>query len=118
MNNETIKRSEAIESIKALHNILGDAGTKAAVMALDGVPAAGEWISVKDRLPELPYDRWCSVMVNTYRKVEKRVHAMIYERAVVRGKTVERWKYCWGRIADIEPDYWMPLPDAPKEDIQ
>lgn len=74
-----------------------------------------EWISVKDRLPELPDQDWCSVMVNTAKKGNPKSRLMIYERSIIRGKRVERWKYYWDRIADELPDYWMPLPKPPEE---
>lgn len=72
-----------------------------------------EWVSVKDRLPTLPGYDHCSVMVNTAYKNNPKSCPMIYERSVVRGKRVERWKYYWDRIADEPPDYWMPLPEPP-----
>ncbi len=72
-----------------------------------------EWVSVKDRLPTLPGYDYCSVMVNTAYKNNPESCPMIYERSVVRGKRVERWKYYWDRIADEPPDYWMPLPEPP-----
>ena len=74
-----------------------------------------EWISVNERLPELPDQDWCSVMVNTAQKGNIKSRPMIYERVIIRGKRVERWKYYWDRIADELPDYWMPLPEPPKE---
>lgn len=72
-----------------------------------------EWVSVEERLPELPDRDWCSIMVITAQKNNPKSRPMIYERAVVRGKRVERWKYYWDRIADELPDYWMPLPAPP-----
>lgn len=73
-----------------------------------------EWVSVKDRLPQLPTNSdWCSIMVITTRKNDTKSRLMIYERAIVRGKRVERWKYYWDKIADELPDYWMPLPEPP-----
>lgn len=73
-----------------------------------------EWVSVKDRLPQLPTNSdWCSIMVITTRKNDTKSRLMIYERAIVRGKRVERWKYYWDKIADDLPDYWMPLPEPP-----
>ncbi len=72
------------------------------------------WISVKDRLPELPPNRdGVNRMVLTWRRGGKRTTVMFYERAVVRGKTVERWKTYWDRIDDA-PDFWMPLPEPPE----
>ena len=73
-----------------------------------------ERISAEDRLPELPDRKWCEVMVITAQKGDNKSRVMIYERAVVRGKQVERWKYRWDRIADITPDFWMPLPEPPE----
>ena len=72
-----------------------------------------EWVSVEERLPELPDRDWCSIMVITAQKNNPESRPMIYERAVVRGKRVERWKYYWDRIADELPDYWRPLPAPP-----
>lgn len=75
-----------------------------------------EWVSVEDRLPELPNGSYCSTMVLTARKGNAKSSVMIYERTVIRGKRVERWKYHWDRIADEVPDYWMPLPAPPKKE--
>ena len=72
-----------------------------------------EWMSVEEGLPTLPNYDYCSVMVNTAYKDNPKSRPMIYERATVRGKRIERWKYCWDRIADKPPDYWMPLPAPP-----
>lgn len=68
------------------------------------------WISVENETPKLPNYDYCSVTVNTWTKGDDRSFPMVYERAVVRGKRVERWKYCWNRIAYKAPDFWMPLP--------
>ena len=75
-----------------------------------------EWVSVEERLPTLPDYDYCSVMVNTAYKDDPKSRPMIYERSVVRGKRVERWKYYWDRIADELPDYWMPLPAPPEKE--
>lgn len=75
-----------------------------------------EWVSVEDELPKLPDCDKCSMMVNTARKGNPKSFPMIYERAIVRGKRVERWKYYWDRIADEPPDYWMYLPKPPTKE--
>ena len=75
-----------------------------------------EWVSVEDELPKLPDCDKCSMMVNTARKGNPKSFPMIYERAIVRGKRVERWKYYWDRIADEPPDYWMYLPEPPTKE--
>ena len=49
-----------------------------------------EWVSVEDELPKLPDCDKCSMMVNTARKGNPKSFPMIYERAIVRGKRVER----------------------------
>ena len=74
-----------------------------------------EWISVKDRLPKLPNAKWCERAVIVY--AGDRVMPMVYERAIVRGKALERWKWVWGRIYDDPQSitHWMPLPEPPKE---
>lgn len=77
-----------------------------------------QWIPVEERLPKLPDRDYCSVMVLTAYKRNPRSRPMIYERSLVRGSRVERWKYYWDRIADELPDYWMPLLCPPKEDVQ
>ena len=77
-----------------------------------------QWIPVEERLPELPKSDYCSVMVLTAYKRNPRSRPMIYERSLVRGRRVERWKYYWDRIADELPDYWMPLLCPPKEDVR
>ncbi len=74
-----------------------------------------DWISGKDRLPELPNEKYCWVCVLGYRKTSKRCIPMFYECTVVRGKSVERWKDMWDRITSETPDFWMPLPEPPKE---
>ena len=58
-----------------------------------------EWVSVEERLPELPEKDWCSKMVISCDK-NGHVAPMIWERAQVRGKMIERWKYHWDRIYD------------------
>lgn len=75
-----------------------------------------EWVNVEDELPKLPDCDKCSMMVNTARKGNPKSFPMIYERAIVRGKRVERWKYYWDRIADEPPDYWMYLPEPPTKE--
>lgn len=72
-----------------------------------------EWVSVEERLPELPKEKYCWVCVLGCRKSSKECIPMFYERTVVRGKTVERWKDVWDRITYELPDYWMPLPEPP-----
>lgn len=74
-----------------------------------------EWVSVEERLPELSEKDWCSKMVISCDK-NGHVAPMIWERAQVRGKMIERWKYHWDRIYDgAGITHWMPLPAPPGE---
>ena len=79
-----------------------------------------EWISVNDRLPEVPvksYDFGVAVIA-CYRDYlgNLQVRPLEYERATVRKKVVFRWKWMFGnRIFDGgEVLYWMPLPTPPE----
>ena len=76
-----------------------------------------EWISVKDRLPDVDKTESKFESVTVIAFVPKdRVRPMLYERAYVRGKTVRRWKWIWYRLYDgDEITHWMPLPEPPKE---
>lgn len=83
------------------------------------VPAADVaqvvWIPVTDRLPEAGTrsNGWGDVTVIATNG--KFVQPLIYERAIVRGKVVWRWKWPWDRIYDGNPvTHWMPLPEPPK----
>lgn len=79
----------------------------AAAFTLEPFP---QWVSERERKPELPDYDYCQRIVIVSFQGQKRSRAMIYERSIVRGKRVERWKYSWDKIADEIPDYWMPLP--------
>lgn len=73
------------------------------------------WIPVTDRLPEAGTrsNGWGDVTVIATNG--KFVQPLIYERAIVRGKVVWRWKWPWDRIYDGNPvTHWMPLPEPPK----
>lgn len=73
-----------------------------------------EWISVKDKLPEIKGNgRYAQTVVIACYDGDT-VIPMIYERTTVRGEAVERWKFYWDRIADVKVTHWMPLPEPPK----
>ena len=81
---------------------------------LDRIIAKGvtvqEWISVKDRLPET---NGCHVWVIAC--VDgKRSCVRMFERKMVRGKMVERFKYPWESISDENITHWCDLPQPPK----
>ena len=73
------------------------------------------WVSVKDRLPELPYFDHCDRMVITC-DWKGNVAPMYWERRTIRGKSIERWRYHFDRIYDgFGITHWMPLPEPPQE---
>ena len=64
----------------------------ALLQAISNMPTLtpqNEWVSVEERLPELPEKDWCSKMVISCDK-NGHVAPMIWERAQVRGKMIER----------------------------
>lgn len=75
-----------------------------------------EWISVKDRLPEvvgnrIPSSVGCLVVAKAGKPT---VMYMEYEKAIVRKKVVYRWIWM-NSISSWEVTHWMPLPEPPKE---
>lgn len=76
-----------------------------------------EWISVKDRLPDVDKteSQFETTTVIAFMP-DCRVNPMRYERAYVRGKTVRRWKWMWDALYYGDKiTHWMPLPEPPKE---
>lgn len=69
------------------------------------------WIKTTDHTPELPDENYCHVMVLASNQYNKYAFPMYYERTMIRGKRVERWKYHNDRICE-DPEYWMPMPLA------
>lgn len=68
-----------------------------------------EWVSVEERLPELPDEKYCGRNLICCNE-EGYVLPMCWRRTVVRGKTVERWEYMWGKIYDgSNITHWMPM---------
>lgn len=83
------------------------------------VEPSNRWVRTADRMPDIPGDEksWAHVSVIAAERGSKKSSPMIYERAVIRGKTVYRWKYVWDRIYDGNGIFaWMPYPEAPKEE--
>lgn len=111
---EYISRSEAIAALRHMCYLCGEG-----IEAINAIPAADVapvvWIPVTDRLPEAGTrsNGWGDVTVIATNG--KFVRPLIYERAIVRGKVVWRWKWPWDRIYDGNPvTHWMPLPEPPK----
>lgn len=89
----------------------------AAEEAFAQIPSAdvAQWISVKDRLPDVNRTGSGYEEITVIATDGERVRPMIYERACVRDKTKCRWKWIWDRIYKGKPIVaWMPLPDPPK----
>ena len=85
------------------------------------VKLGNQWVRTADRMPDIPGNEksWAHVSVIAARKGSKRSIPMVYERAVIRGKTVYRWKYVWGRIYDGEDIFaWMPYPESPEGETE
>ena len=83
------------------------------IQAMPTLTPPNEWVSVEKGFPELPDASWCSRSVIVCDK-DGDVAPLLWARAQVRGKTVERWKYHWGRIYDgPEITHWTPLPAPP-----
>ena len=73
-----------------------------------------EWISVKDRLPEIDHE---VLIIYTIGKDDNEFN--VYETARVDNVT----EYSNGKVADwrrdgyssVKPTHWMPLPEPPKK---
>ena len=76
------------------------------------------WTNVEDGMPTVPGDinGHGEITVAVMFKTEQRVHTMIYERAIVRSKTVYRWKWPWDLIyRDGGIIRWAYLPQPPQK---
>ena len=79
------------------------------------------WIPVSERLPVFEYygkRYWAYTQIKYPNgKIDKRIQLLYREQAIVRGKTVERWKTPWNSMVHDEVLAWMPLkvPEPPKE---
>ena len=82
------------------------------------VSLPSQWISVKNRLPNADKTKNVHEQVTVIVCRNGRVSPMEYERTVVRGKTVYRWRYAWDRLCDDADSitHWMPLPEPPKQE--
>ena len=87
---------------------------KSLELQITALQAYQPWISVEDRLPEIPEGRYgvmCNVMVDNCSSTK--VMSLLYEKDTVRGKTVCRWKW-YGKISPWNVTHWKPLPEPPK----
>jgi Protein of unknown function (DUF551) len=76
--------------------------------------AAPQWISVKDRLPELRqevlvwYDNGYEVAYLQKFEPPKLQYPQF--------NNVEMFEWCFGDFEDFDVTHWMPLPEPPKEE--
>lgn len=71
------------------------------------------WIPVTERLPETNgFHVWVIACVDGNKSCVR-----LFERATVRGKLVERFKYPWENITYENITHWMPLPEPAKEEV-
>lgn len=106
---------EAIEYFEdTIQYISGEPQEKDHRLAITVLQQYQPWVSVDDRLPEIPeggYGVMCNVMVDNCSSTK--VMSLSYEKNTVRGKTVCRWKW-FGRISPWNVTHWKPLPEPPK----
>ena len=72
------------------------------------------WISVKEKLPELPDVAVCDRFVIVCNEGDTKSRPMIYARRVNRGSTVEKWLSASGGETYRTPDFWQPMPQPEK----
>ncbi len=76
--------------------------------------AAPQWISVKDRLPELRQE----VLV-WYNNGYEVAYLQKFEPPKLQYpqfNNVEMFEWCFGDFEDFDVTHWMPLPEPPKEE--
>lgn len=69
-----------------------------------------EWISVTERLPESPFGCLLVVVDSTYDG-----HDFLNVLPYFAGWDGERWNDEDGEQVPFEVEYWMPIPQLPKE---
>lgn len=85
------------------------------VMDAPTITLADQWVSVEDRLPNVNRTKGAYEEIGVLTFNGKTVKPLIYERALIRGKVVYRWKYMFDRIYDGVIIHWMPYPQPPKD---
>lgn len=74
------------------------------------------WVSVRERLPQLPDVPWCNVVVAACNVGDTKSRPMVYARQIVRGRTVEKWLTVKCEETYHIPDFWQPMPKPPKSE--
>lgn len=115
-----VNAAYAAEKIAEKHGIpIADlCDTFGDIPAADVAPV--EWHAIEDCLPDVHLTRKICERVGVLVVVSdggvRRTLFRSYERADVRGKTVCRWEYPWGRISHEHITHWAYLPEPPKEE--
>ena len=113
---------ERRDTARRLYGNLGGA-VSGCIKLLDQQPAADvepvnpdlpQWTLTSEHTPIIPGGSWGYVTVIAVLPGDKVSRPMIYERALVRKKWVERWRWIWDTICDETPVRWMPFPKPPK----
>lgn len=115
-------RKEAKEAQSAFDELGGESGIIAEAFEdlaneLEDFPAASvpQWISVKDRLPDVNRTQRGFEWVYVIATDGTNVFPLIYERALIRGEMKYRWKLVWDRVYPGQPIVaWAELPKPPK----
>ena len=68
-----------------------------------------EWIKVEDRLPELPDENYCDILVLVC--INGKSTARHYQRRMMSGKRVEYWDALFNEIVT----HWAYIPDPPAD---
>lgn len=72
------------------------------------------WISVRERLPQLPNVPVCNIFVLACNEGDKTSRPMVYARRINRGRSEEVWMTARTELTYYIPDYWQPMPKPPK----
>lgn len=74
----------------------------------------GSWVSVSERLPEIPKDNPCQMVkvIACWGDRNEGMAEMRYCRRKVRGKEVYRFEWM-GKISPWKVNYWMEFPKPP-----
>lgn len=73
--------------------------------------SVGEWISVKDELPE---KRGTYIVMTAFERKPYKVMTMDFEIETSINKETQKYKW-YGKLSPLEVTHWMPLPEPPKQ---
>ena len=76
----------------------------------------GEWVPVCEKLPDDSASGLNFMVMTSATGHSNGVLSMEYEVAIIRNKTVRRWKWYGGRLSPWKVTHWMPRPEPPRMD--